>query len=265
MSRPRSQGLAYFPHDTDALSDEKVERLTILDGSKGYMFYFGLLERIYRQPDFELDISDPETRQILAIKLCITNAEFEAILKTALKCGCFDPAIYNERRCLTSAGIKKRANVVIEKRLRMRDLYKSKKVSDAGTSAVIAKTTAETPQSIVKERIVKDSIVSGNSLPNEQPEDISPVDAEKIKDIVLHLNAQTAASYKPTSRKTIGLIKARFNEDFAVEDFKHVIDKKVAEWKGDPKMCTFLRPETLFGSKFEGYLNAPDKQPDWRE
>ncbi len=144
----------------------------------------------------------------------------------------------------------------------MRDLYKSKKVSDAGTSAVIAKTTAETPQSIVKERIVKDGCVSG-LVSNKQPEDISPVDAEKIKDIVLHLNAPTAAPYKPTSRKTIGLIKARFNEDF-IKDFKHVIDKKVAEWKGDPKMCTFLRPETLFGSKFEGYLNAP-AQPDWRE
>lgn len=33
-----------------------------------------------------------------------------------------------------------------------------------------------------------------------------------------------------------------------------MIDNKVAEWKGTD-MEKFLRPETLFGNKFEGYLN----------
>ena len=33
-----------------------------------------------------------------------------------------------------------------------------------------------------------------------------------------------------------------------------MIEKKVAEWKGT-EMDKFLRPETLFGTKFEGYLN----------
>ena len=104
----------------------------------------------------------------------------------------------------------------------------------------------------------------GNVTETLLKQDVTPSDTdsdtEKIKDIILYLNSQTAASYKPTSRKTIGLIKARFNEQFTVEDFKRVIDKKVAAWKGDSKMCTYLRPETLFGPKFEGYLNEPDMQ-----
>ncbi|WP_431189194.1 conserved phage C-terminal domain-containing protein [Cytobacillus firmus] len=27
------------------------------------------------------------------------------------------------------------------------------------------------------------------------------------------------------------------------------------EWKSDPQYSRYLRPETLFGSKFEAYLN----------
>ena len=48
-------------------------------------------------------------------------------------------------------------------------------------------------------------------------------------------------------------------EGYTVEDFVAVIDKKCAEWLHDPKMRAYLRPETLFGSKFEGYLNAPER------
>jgi hypothetical protein len=40
-----------------------------------------------------------------------------------------------------------------------------------------------------------------------------------------------------------------------------VIDKRCAAWKGDPKMEEYLRPSTLFGPKFESYLNAPAPAP----
>lgn len=40
-----------------------------------------------------------------------------------------------------------------------------------------------------------------------------------------------------------------------MEDFKRVIDWKSSEWAGT-EMEKYLRPETLFGTKFEGYLNA---------
>ena len=46
------------------------------------------------------------------------------------------------------------------------------------------------------------------------------------------------------------------NDGFTVDDFKAVIDKKAKEWKGT-EMAQYLRPETLFGTKFESYLNAP--------
>ena len=50
-------------------------------------------------------------------------------------------------------------------------------------------------------------------------------------------------------------INARLNNGFSLEDFKKVIDTKTNEWKNDKTMCKYLRPETLFVTKFESYLN----------
>lgn len=75
------------------------------------------------------------------------------------------------------------------------------------------------------------------------------------KEIIDYLNEKTDSSFKSTSEVTKKLIKARCNEGFVIEDFKQVIDNKVADWKKDKKMSKFLRPQTLFSNKFEAYLN----------
>lgn len=80
-----------------------------------------------------------------------------------------------------------------------------------------------------------------------------------IKDIVEYLNFKTNSNYKYTTKKTQDLIKARINENFTVEDFKTVIDKKTIDWL-NTDMQKFLRPETLFGTKFESYLNQPTRK-----
>lgn len=80
-------------------------------------------------------------------------------------------------------------------------------------------------------------------------------DKEEYIYIVSHLNEKAGTNYKASSKKTQSLIRARLSEGFKVDDFKIVIDKKCADWIGDPKMQKYLRPETLFGTKFEGYLN----------
>lgn len=74
------------------------------------------------------------------------------------------------------------------------------------------------------------------------------------KEIVNYLNMILDSNYRYTTKKIQDCIKARLNEGFTVDDFKTVIDKKSKEWIGT-EMEKFLRPETLFGTKFEGYLN----------
>ena len=75
-------------------------------------------------------------------------------------------------------------------------------------------------------------------------------------EIIDYLNLKTKSHYKYNTNKTRDCIKARWNEGFMLEDFKKVIDNKSKEWLGDPKYENYLRPETLFGNKFEGYLNS---------
>lgn len=89
--------------------------------------------------------------------------------------------------------------------------------------------------------------------------------ADEVKTIVGYLNEKTKSTYRTTTRETKRLIKARLNEGFTVDDFKTVIDKKTAAWFNDTKMKNYLRPTTLFGPKFEEYLNekvkgVPDQQ-----
>ena len=77
------------------------------------------------------------------------------------------------------------------------------------------------------------------------------------EDIVTFLNSTVGSNYKSTTGKTRKLIAARLAEGFTVDDFKAVITKKAKEWQGTD-MAQYLRPETLFGTKFEGYLNQPE-------
>lgn len=80
------------------------------------------------------------------------------------------------------------------------------------------------------------------------------VTKEQMNEIICYLNDVCGTSYRANSKTTERHINARFGEKYTVEDFKKVIDKKAAEWLGTD-MEKFLRPETLFCSKFEGYLN----------
>ncbi|MCL3984979.1 conserved phage C-terminal domain-containing protein [Limosilactobacillus fermentum] len=80
-------------------------------------------------------------------------------------------------------------------------------------------------------------------------------DHAPYQEILDYLNSKVGTSYRASSKATQRLIKARSNEGFEVEDFKRVIDNKVASWGKDPKMSQYLRPTTLFGTKFEAYLN----------
>lgn len=87
-------------------------------------------------------------------------------------------------------------------------------------------------------------------------------------EIVTYLNDVADKKYRHTTRKTKDLIKARWNEGFRLDDFKKVIDIKTREWKNDNHMNQYLRPETLFGTKFESYLNQDtvkqsNKTIDW--
>ena len=75
--------------------------------------------------------------------------------------------------------------------------------------------------------------------------------------IIKYLNDHAGTRYKPDTPETVRLLTHLLNRGYSVNDITAVIDKKVAEWK-DTDFAKYLRPSTLFGSKFESYLNAPE-------
>ena len=97
--------------------------------------------------------------------------------------------------------------------------------------------------------------------PAEPDNSTKKIDKSKqVKAIVQFLNEKTGSHYRASSAKTKKLIHARLKEGFTVDDFEKVIVKKCKDWKNDSKMAKYLRPETLFGTKFEGYLNEFDSK-----
>lgn len=87
------------------------------------------------------------------------------------------------------------------------------------------------------------------------PDDV----AEKSETIISYMNKICGSAYKSTTSATRRLISARLKEGFTETDFMSVIEYKYSEWHNDAKMSQYLRPQTLFGTKFESYLQQANK------
>lgn len=101
--------------------------------------------------------------------------------------------------------------------------------------------------------------VTGTVTEQEQEHTMSgkPGQGIPFDAIVSDFNSKAGTAYKHTSRKTQDLIRARWNEGFREPDFFKVHDHQCSKWLADSKMKEYLRPETIYGTKFEGYLNNP--------
>ena len=97
------------------------------------------------------------------------------------------------------------------------------------------------------------------SIPYEYDTDTTDTDTisitETITEIINYLNNKLGTRYRAGNKVTQKHIKARLSEKYTVDDFKTVIDRKYNEWNGTD-MAKYLRPETLFGTKFDSYLNG---------
>jgi len=116
------------------------------------------------------------------------------------------------------------------------------------------KTDKETDKAPTKHRQTGDKQVTTN----KNDKNVKKEDNIPYAEIISYLNEKTGKHFKPTSKATRGFIHARWEEDKdyqTIDAFKYVIDVKCKEWLGNPKYENYLRPQTLFGNKFDGYLN----------
>ena len=124
---------------------------------------------------------------------------------------------------------------------------KDKSVQCTKDKSVQCKTVNKTFTYTVNKRNIKES---------SDDTDLSASETIPYVEIIDYLNSKCSKRYKHSNRIAREKIRARWNEGFSLEDFKLVIDVKAHEWLNDIEMNKYLRPDTLFGSKFEIYLNS---------
>ena len=88
-----------------------------------------------------------------------------------------------------------------------------------------------------------------------------PIERYDYTSVIDYLNEVTGSNYRNGSSHQTH-IRARYKEGYTLEDFKQVIDIKSAEWKNDKEYSKYLTPSTLFGNKFDTYLNQVSKHKE---
>jgi uncharacterized phage protein (TIGR02220 family) len=103
--------------------------------------------------------------------------------------------------------------------------------------------------------VEKESEKKNKNVSSAESSKLKKIDMTEVyQEIISYLNEKTSSDYRATTKSYTTLVDARIKSGHTLQDFVTVIDKKVAEWMGTD-FEKFLRPETLFGNKFETYLN----------
>jgi len=117
---------------------------------------------------------------------------------------------------------------------------------DSGEIVSIGGKVYKLNETILKSQVVK-----------QKEADLTMKVADVSRTVIDHLNRSIGSNFR-TGGKTQTLVSARLRDGFKINDFLLVIDKKVLDWRGT-KFEPYLRPITLFGTKFESYLNQESK------
>lgn len=121
-------------------------------------------------------------------------------------------------------------------------------------------------------RVIQDNNTDKSNKGSAQPPHLSA----QRKEVIDYLNKKTGKRFKPNADGNKRVIDPRLKDGYTVDDLKHIIDVKYAQWHGKTFSNgqlgdNYLRPETLFRvSKIEGYLNeeipkrkSKEPTPDW--
>ena len=212
--------------------------------------------------------------QELALKLDVSEDDINMTVAYFTKCGLIQidddgHATLSQAKAMVESETNW-AKYKREQRKNSQDLPKLENVQNKKTISNSCPTEIEIEldKELEKDKeLDKEYILSGKpdfTIPDwltpEMIEEITKGKPEKylVRIPLAYLNHSVGKNYKYLE-KNLKHIIARFNEGYTLEDFKQVIDVKTEEWKDNPEFFKYLRPETLFGSKFDSYLNQKPK------
>jgi len=219
----------YFSHDANSRNDPKILSMMLDYGIEGYGMFWIVVENLREQDGYKLK-QDKSTWRALAMQMHKTVDDSKAFIEECI----------NEYELFETDGISF-YSLSLLRRMNKKDIITQKRKDAANARWDNNKDT-------------KVMQVHSKSNTDAMQLDAKESKLNEIKEIITYLNVILDSSYQHTAKKTQEVIKARIKDGYTVEDFKIVIDKKYKEWLGT-EQSKYLRPETLFGTKFEGYLN----------
>ena len=229
---------------TDVFDDEKVLLIeTLPEADSIIVIWFKLLCLAGKQNNsgvFMMSNQIPYTDKMLATIFRRKEATVQLALKTFEQFGMIE--IVDGVITIPNWGKHQTLDQIENKKAYMKNYMKEYREKQ---KALVCKTNSKT-----------------NSKANVRQAD-KEIEKEEEKDknkniynvVIDYLNEKASTSYRPNSKDTQKHINARLTDGYTVDDFKTVIDKMCLKWMGT-EYEQYLRPATLFGTKFENYLNA---------
>jgi uncharacterized phage protein (TIGR02220 family) len=243
--------LKWFKHSGSALRDAKIQRLIIDFGIEGYGLYFACVEIIAGNLasdniTFELE----HDAELLANMFKMDTLKVEKIMKKCIDLGLFQ---LSENGTIACRKLAKWIDNTTSQTPQFRALVGSEPFQLAIRENGNFKKLQESDSRIQEKRREENTIQEKDILSGCP--DAVPVKNEKLetaKRVIDYLNECTGKHFRH-SPASLRLVMARMKEGHIENDFRLVIDYKVHYWFSDLKMKEYLRPHTLFGTKFESY------------
>jgi len=223
--------MKWYKHISDSLDDPFIFDLITQFGADGYLVFFGVLEIYSREFKTEDNWKLTVTQPYLTTKLHKRQSTLVIkILKHIQNSGKWEIDFNNDQ-----------VIIFIPKFTELLDDWSQRKLRS---------------NSVVTPKILNVNKIKDKRIKIKEAEkDITPI--IPYEGIIEYLNKKTGKNFDCNTKETRVKIKARWgnNGKRTIDDFYKVIDNKCTQWLNDEKMAQFLRPETLFGTKFESYLN----------
>lgn len=261
---------SYFSHDSNARNSDKLLPVRMKYGAEGYGIYFMIIERLREEKNY-MSVKD---YNMLAFDLRVDTSKIKDLVENF---GLF--AFTENGECFYSEGFNKRMELKDEKTKKRSEAGKKgakKRWANSSDSKANGNAMAMPSDSDSKKRKVKESKENKNKTyiptPSSGSTDVPAPVNDSLDDIIVpfaeilaYLNEKTGKRFSNIAGNQ-RYIQARWNEGKRLEDFKQVIDNMTINWQGKTFQGEpaekFLQPSTLFGDKFDQYLNMVPAEPE---